>query len=823
MIWTSAPEARGLIQAALVLAFTAAASLLIIGGRHDAAAAHLGGFFALIAGAFADAFARRSGADEWFIVRSLIATRLDAFLPAFLWLFLACFPRVRDGQARRGCQLAAAGATVMGIALLVANAFADPGRPDSVAWHLSRTNSGSAYWPILMGSMLPAAPMLFHRARHAAGADRRRLVLFVAAITAGLLPMTVDVILVAVMPGYAALTAGPARLAIETLAYLALLSVPFTTAYAVVVHQVVDVQVLVRMAVRYALAKYTLVGVTVLPFLVTGVLVARQRESTVGALFSGATLPWLTLGLAIGGLLVASRRRLLDAIDRWCFREQYDAQLILNAVVDRVRDTAGVDELTALLCQDVDRALHLERIDVMVTDATGTWLQASRQRGTAVPVASLSPLIVGRDAAPIDVAPDASRSGSLAPLFREWPAAAGTRLIVPLRGADDALLGILLLGAKRSELPFSREDRLLLGSIGTAAALFLENRRMRESRGLGRLAAAVAAGRDDREESALECDVCRVVHPLGSLACPCGGPLVPAPVPRLLGDKFRFDCRIGEGGMGIVYKVTDLDLRRPVAIKMLPMASTENALRLQREAQAMASMSHPNLAVVFGLESWKGSPLLIVEYLSGGTLAERLERAPLSLVQAIDLGLTLADALAHIHAAGMLHRDIKPSNIGFTATGVPKLLDFGLVRLMETWWPQDAGQGLGRAATAATTAWADANALTRQLMVGTPAYMSPEAVRREHPDIRVDLWGVMVVLFECITGHNPYRRGSLGDTFTSIVDGSVQTIEMALRDCPAPIRAFFRDGLAPDVGRRPQSAERLHDRLVALRASLQEA
>src|SRR3989442_1295016 len=110
----------------------------------------------------------------------------------------------------------------------------------------------------------------------------------------------------------------------------------------------------------------------------------------------------------------------------------------------------------------------------------------------------------------------------------------------------------------------------------------------------------------------------------------------------------------------------------------------EDAARRRREARAMAALSHTNLALIFGAETWRGTPLLIVEYLEAGTLADRLRRGPLPVAEVTNLGMALADGLTRVHNAGLLHRDIKPSNIGFTADGVPKLFDFGVAKIVAT-------------------------------------------------------------------------------------------------------------------------------------------
>src|SRR4029453_5469271 len=130
--------------------------------------------------------------------------------------------------------------------------------------------------------------------------------------------------------------------------------------------------------------------------------------------------------------------------------------------------------------------------------------------------------------------------------------------------------------------------------------------------------------------------------------------------------------------MGVVYVARDPALGRDVALKTLPAHRGDAIGRLRDEARAMAALNHPALATLYGVELWRGTPVLVVEYMTGGTLAARLATGPMSLAEIVALGVCIADALIYMHARGVLHRDVKPGNIGMTADGTVKLLDFGL-------------------------------------------------------------------------------------------------------------------------------------------------
>ena len=254
-----------------------------------------------------------------------------------------------------------------------------------------------------------------------------------------------------------------------------------------------------------------------------------------------------------------------------------------------------------------------------------------------------------------------------------WITEADPELIVPLSSSRGETVALFVLGPKRSGLLYTRDEEQAVTAFTAATALALEN-----VVGLGDR----TWGLDAAEEPAGECHRCGYVALRAEGLCACRRPLAPAAIPYEFAGKFRLNRVLGEGGMGVVYRATDLALDRQVALKTLPRLGSEALLRLRREARSMAGFLHPNLALIFGAETWRGVPILVVEYLAGGSLASRLGE-PMAPREVLCLGMDLAGALEAMHDKGLLHRDVKPSNIGFTGGGVPKLLDFGLARLHE--------------------------------------------------------------------------------------------------------------------------------------------
>ena len=194
--------------------------------------------------------------------------------------------------------------------------------------------------------------------------------------------------------------------------------------------------------------------------------------------------------------------------------------------------------------------------------------------------------------------------------------------------------------------------------------------------------------------------------------------------------------KLGEGGMGVVYKAEDTKLKRAVALKFLPheaLANRESKARLLREAQAVAALDHPNVCTVFEIDQAEEKTFIVMALIEGRTLKERIGEGPLPLADALDIAIQTAEGLHHAHGKGVVHRDIKPSNLMVSGDGQVKILDFGLAR--------SAGQTqLTRAGTT----------------LGTVAYMSPEQARGEQVDCRTDVWSLGIVLFEMITGRLPF-------------------------------------------------------------------
>src|SRR5262244_1596402 len=214
---------------------------------------------------------------------------------------------------------------------------------------------------------------------------------------------------------------------------------------------------------------------------------------------------------------------------------------------------------------------------------------------------------------------------------------------------------------------------------------------------------------------------------------------------------YEIKSPLGEGGMGVVFRALDTKLQCDVALKLLPdhfADDPERLARFQREAQVLASLNHPNIAQIHGLEDSTALTCIVMELVEGETLQERLKRGPIPVDEALPIAKQICEALEAAHEKGIIHRDLKPANIKLTKDGAVKVLDFGLARMREA---EGAATNLSNSPTLMS------EASTPGMIMGTAAYMSPEQAKGQEANRTSDVWAFGCVLYEMLTGHAAFE------------------------------------------------------------------
>src|SRR5262245_34327489 len=227
---------------------------------------------------------------------------------------------------------------------------------------------------------------------------------------------------------------------------------------------------------------------------------------------------------------------------------------------------------------------------------------------------------------------------------------------------------------------------------------------------------------------------------------------------------YEVTAPLGVGGMGEVYRARDTKLGRDVAIKILPQtfaADPGRVARFQREAKILATLNHPNIGHIYGLEESEATTALVLELVEGPTLADRIGAGAIPIEEALPIARQICEALEAAHEEGIVHRDLKPANIKLRDDGVVKVLDFGLAKSLEL---SDAAGVLAEP----TTALSPARTISG-VILGTPSYLSPEQARGTQVDARTDIWAFGCVLLEMFAGKRPFEGPGLTDTMAAIL------------------------------------------------------
>jgi hypothetical protein len=781
---------------ALTVMFGIVATVLDVGGRDRRARALAACYWTMAAAVATPGLVWLSREHPTWLFGILAALHPDAFLAAALWQFGRDFPVLARFGALDRFSLAAVRVTLVVATVLISVNILPVLVPPAAMWlaPLQRNNGyGVWFWNLTFLAAAPALGVIAWRGRSATGQEAARVRLFLFSLVLCFLPLVIGVVAEGLSQSFARLRHSPTgEFWGAVLVYTPFFILPLATAYAVAVDNVLEVRVVIQRAVRYLLARWLLMWGAAVPLALLLIYMVRQSARPLGEVMADPVARGLTWAGGLALVLLMFRRHAVRALDRWILPGIDEPSVILAHFTERMRQARTPLEITASLARATERALQTPSQPYRAVDDVLVPIDSA---APPLPAQSLIRVVLEGSREPCIVSPQHRHSyfWLLSDRDRAWITDAGILALLPVIAgrAGGGLVGMVALRERRNALAFSSDDMRFLRAATAAAALACDL----VQAGPQRTAA------DQFEEFGLECARCGRVEPRTATpsACACGvEKWSTAALPKQLLGRFEIARRLGAGGMGIVYRGTDLRLGREVALKTLTRLSDEAAQRLMVEARAMADLAHPNIAVLYGAEIWKGTPLLIMEYMAGGTLATTLQITRVTPAEALRSVKQLAAALVHVHGLQMYHGDIKPSNVGFTRDGTIKFLDFGLSRAIVI-APENDDAGTAGSPGPVSGTW---------------AYMSPEVREGAPAGPPLDVWALTVVLFECVAGKHPFADSS---RWQVSCDPSA-ALRLLPPDLSPMYRNFFERAFAGVQSRYPNSAATLLNELERLDA-----
>lgn len=571
--------------------------------------------------------------------------------------------------------------------------------------------------------------------------------------------------------------------------------------YAVLRHRIFNIRVLVRRSLQYALARGTLFALMSLPLLGLVIFLYRHRGESLASLFAGMPVAVLFLTVALF-LVIRYRKRLLEALDRRFFREQYDARRLLLHVVSIIRGGSDTLGLSRAALDEIDRALHPKHLSLWQVDPDGQALHRGFSRSDTkqdvipLPLGSTLATLVSTEDEPLDVQSRHTRAllRRLPEGEREWLRKADAYLIVPLL-IDRRLVGLMVLGERKSEEPYGREDRELLRMLGAQLALTLDYSRLKQSPSLVWSPPTPAPVHLHLPDALQLCPRCGRCYGPDETRCETDGEtLVPeSGVPRHIEDKYVITRLLGRGGMGSVYMATQKRLNRPVAIKVLLshlVGSSSMRTRFEREARIVARLRHPAIVTIhdFGVLP-SGHAYLVMEYLDGETLRRTIELGPRGMETALEILRPVCEAVDAAHHVGVVHRDLKPENIMLVrehrGERAPRVLDFGLAKMSGPIAEDE--QTLVQSGHSAG-------------VVGTLMYMAPEVLSGHVADAKADQYSLGIIAWELLAGEHPL---GLATDLASVVRGHTERPLIPIRERIPNVPRHVSDAIDRALAKKP--------------------
>ncbi len=590
----------------------------------------------------------------------------------------------------------------------------------------------------------------------------------------------------------------------------------FGLVYAVGVAHVLGPRVVLRRSLQYALANRTLTVLIFLPAIALAFSLVQERDRTLSQIASSSSALYVLLIVASAATFM-NRERARQWLDQRFFREEYDARKILLSLASRVRFETDPADLSTMVVNQLDEALHPLMIAILVSGIDDDRLSpVTVLHGSAesLPLEGGLVSMLRWSDEPLEIVLSDPRSPArrLPPEEREWLECTGAVLLVPVVGQDRALIAMIALGERRSEEAYTPDDRQLLASIAAQMSLGFDVVRLRRR-----------VGRETQEDSdrtrivtaaapllepMTECPRCGRCEEAGVSQCPLDGTAMrPVPsVPRTVDNKYRIEQLLGRGGMGAVYRARDMRLDRLVALKVVSaehLGEVEARRRFRREAQIVARLQHPSIVAVYDYGTFPdGGAYLVMELVKGEDLRHVLQReGRLHTDESMRILTAVCAAIGAAHREGVLHRDVKPENILLPeGGGEAKVLDFGVAKLVADDRPREGAEtGDGPSASEASTILTAVG-----MIIGTPAYMAPEQFHAVEADARTDVFSLGVVVYEMLSGVLPFGRGTLADVVLAQQRG-VPAMPPDL--VPAAAERAIRAALDADPDRRPATPQ----------------
>lgn len=737
---------------------------------------HLAAAFLLVASGFTTQIFRQSldvGSSE-LLSRVFLRLPLESLLQYEVWSFFSLFMRKRVKSIWHLVTILKISSLVVGVVLIFVNLTSDV-LPSELVGRLLQTSDNNLFEILVYGTpaLLPLLSLGYYFV--CPKTQRRQVFLFLLGMSFSV-PMVLVILMSSVSPLFLEFITSPGPSSIFiTLVNILILFVPLVTAYSILIAD--DNGIIRRLGNQksYSLAGNLVFGMMLIPIVGFIRYLYNIRETTIAEIYLAPEAYLLAICALATILLLRYRVALREEIVTRFFRTPFKLEDLSALLARRI---AEVDNFLDLIveCSDLlKQRMSLSEVEPFLLNPVTLTLTSTAHPTHVLNLSEEDAVRLTKSEGLLTSDPITNRSG---------------QIVMCIRDQSNRLIATILISEKLNEDPFNEDELKFLEEILDLLTKSAGPKLLLNDHPKHRFLIPF--------EVAKECELCSTLHSSSASSCPnCNGPVVAAPVPRILNKKYLLQERLGMGAFGNVYLGTDETLGRQIAVKTLPgTAGEEQQDSLKQEAKMMANMSHKNLAILYGLEFWREVPLLMVEYLPGGTLLDHIGSAT---VDAKQLCESLCHAIHYTHEQGVLHLDVKPSNIGFTHNGDLKLLDFGtahITRSLLTSMSEESSEPLVNL----DFEQARKSTISGRL-VGTPLYMSPEALQGDRPSKKFDLWSLSVVLAETLGNSHPFASESWPKSYFSIIHA-----KPTLTGLSPELTSVFARLFAQTESERPESA-----------------